>query len=377
MRKILFWVHLVMGVAAGLIIFVMCVTGVLLTFERQMTDWADRHNARVDPLSGVARLPVSQLIAKAGAPVAGVIVRSDPAEPVEVVAGRDRTSVYLNPYTGAVTGSPNKAVHTFFNTTRAWHRWVALGGELTRKNTEPIFDAANVLFFLIVLSGPFLWWPKKLTWKHFRPIVWFRGKLSGKARDFNWHNTIGVWASVPLAIIVATGVILSYRWANDMVYHMTGNQPLQPTRVEPMPKSQAPPPWQGVDSWIARAETHVPDWRTVTIRSTPARIIGVQIESGTGGQPQLRGTVTFDRVTGDEVKWAPFSSNNLGLRLRMLARVFHTGEVGGMPAQAFAGLISLCGALLVYTGIALSLRRFAAWRRRKGRSAISEVEQVA
>ena len=195
MRKMPFWIHLIMGVVAGVLIFVMCVTGVLLTFERQMTDWADRRNARVTPPPGAARIPLSDLVAKSGGTPAGVIVRSDPSEPVELVMGRDRT--YLNPYTGAVTGSPCATTRAFFQSTRAWHRWFATG-DAAQKRTEPLWDAANVLFFFLVLSGPFLWWPKQFTWRHLRPIVWFRGRLSGKARDFNWHNTIGLWTSVPL-----------------------------------------------------------------------------------------------------------------------------------------------------------------------------------
>jgi uncharacterized iron-regulated membrane protein len=375
MRKILFWLHLITGVVAGILIFVMSVTGVLLTFERQMTDWADRRNARVIPPSGAARIALSELVAKSGGTPAGVVVRSDPAEPVELVMGRDGT-IYVNPFTGAVTGQPAKNVHAFFQSTRAWHRWFATG-KVAQERTEPIWDAANVLFFVIVLSGPVLWWPKKMTWRHLRPIVWFRGNLSGKARDFNWHNAIGLWMSIPLALIVLTGVILSYKWANDMVYHMTGNEPLKFAPVVPMPKSEAPPPWRGLDGWVARAESRMPDWRTITIRNSPARTVGVTVESGTGGQPQHRATLTLDRVTGAEVKWEPFSGNNLGLRLRMLARVVHTGEVGGMPVQAIAGLASLAAAVLVYTGFALSLRRFAAWRRRKARIDVHEVAQVA
>ena len=375
MRKILFWFHLIIGVIAGVLIFVMSVTGVLLTFERQIDDWADRRNARVTPPPGAARIPVSELVAKSGGTPAGVVLRSDPSEPVELVMGRDRT-VYLNPYTGAVTGAPSKAVHAFFESTRAWHRWFATG-KTAQLRTEPLWDAANVLFFFTVLSGPFLWWPKKMTWRHLRPIVWFRGRLSGKARDFNWHNTIGLWTTIPLAIIVLTGIILSYKWANDLVYHMTGNEPLKFGPVVPMPKNEAPPLWQGLDGWVARAEARMPGWRTITIRNSPARTFGVTVESGTGGQPQKRAILTIDRVTGAEVKWEPFSSYNLGLKLRILARVFHTGEVGAMPVQALAGLVSLAAAMLVYTGFALSLRRFAAWRRRKTRSEVPEVARVA
>src|ERR1035438_6159086 len=96
-----------------------------------------------------------------------------------------------------------------------------------------------------------------MTWRHLRPIVWFRGNLSGKARDFNWHNAIGLWMSIPLALIVLTGVILSYKWANDMVYRMTGNEPLKFSRVVPMPKNEAPPPWQGLDGWVDRKSTRL------------------------------------------------------------------------------------------------------------------------
>jgi uncharacterized iron-regulated membrane protein len=374
MRKILFWIHLILGLAAGVIIFVMCVTGALLTFERQILDWAERGPSRVSPPPGASRIPLSVLVAKSGGTPAAVTVRSDPSEPVELAMGKGRT-IYVNPYTGAVVGSPSSSARAFFQATRAWHRWFAMN-DSTQKPTEPIWDAANVLFFFIVLSGPVLWWPKKFTWRHIRPIVWFRGHLSGKARDFNWHNAIGLWMSIPLALMVLTGVILSYKWANDLVFHITGNEPLKFARVEPMPKAEAPPPWQGLDAWVSGAEARMPNWRTITIRAVPSRTIGVTVDAGTGGQPQKRGVLTFDRVTGAETKWEPFANNNLGAKLRILARVVHTGEVGGPVVQAIAGLGCLGGAVLVYTGFALSLRRFAAWRRRKARAAVPEGAQV-
>src|SRR5579883_1429240 len=200
MRKVLFWSHLTIGVATGLIVFMMCVTGFLLTFERQTIDWADRAAARATPPPGAARLPLSELIAKAGKPPAGITVHSDPAEPVELAMGKQGT-VYLNPYTGEIAGHPSERAHKFFESVRAWHRWVALG-PAAQKATVPVYDAANLILLVVVITGPFLWWPKKLTRQHLRPIVWFRGGLSGKARDFNWHNAIGLWSSIPMLLIV-------------------------------------------------------------------------------------------------------------------------------------------------------------------------------
>ena len=40
-RNILFWLHLIAGIAAGVFILLMSITGVALTYERQMLERAD------------------------------------------------------------------------------------------------------------------------------------------------------------------------------------------------------------------------------------------------------------------------------------------------------------------------------------------------
>jgi hypothetical protein len=36
LRTLIFWPHLIVGVSAGMAILLMCVTGALLTYERQL-----------------------------------------------------------------------------------------------------------------------------------------------------------------------------------------------------------------------------------------------------------------------------------------------------------------------------------------------------
>ena len=57
-RTVLFWCHLVAGVFAGVIILTMSVTGVLLTYERQMLLWADTRGLDTSAPPGTARLPI-------------------------------------------------------------------------------------------------------------------------------------------------------------------------------------------------------------------------------------------------------------------------------------------------------------------------------
>ena len=41
LRTLIFWPHLIAGVVAGAVVLTMSVTGVLLTYERQLNAWSD------------------------------------------------------------------------------------------------------------------------------------------------------------------------------------------------------------------------------------------------------------------------------------------------------------------------------------------------
>ena len=120
----------------------------------------------------------------------------------------------------------------FFSTMVSWHRYLAMTGE-SRATGRAITGAANLLFLFLVLSGMYLWWPRTWTWTQFRNVLWFRRGLSSKARDFNWHNAIGFWVALPLAVIVYSGVVISYPWAGNMVYRVMGEAPPAPAAPRP------------------------------------------------------------------------------------------------------------------------------------------------
>ena len=156
-----------------------------------------------------------------------VMVRSEPTAPASLTIGAGR-QLFVDPYTGAVLGEGNgQGVRTFFRVMVEWHRYVAASGA-SRPLGRAVTGASNLAFLFIVLSGLFLWWPRSWKWSTVRSITWFKGGLRGKARDFNWHNTIGFWSAIPLAIIVAGGVVISYPWATALVYRAYGEAPPAP-----------------------------------------------------------------------------------------------------------------------------------------------------
>lgn len=372
LRALFFWAHLACGVVAGLVILMMCVTGVVLTYQRQIQYWADTRHYRAEPPAQASRAPVERLVsaARAAAPEAEpgpVTFRSDPALPVSVAMG-PRT-IYLNPYTAEVYGEPTGGrVRAFMTSMVSWHRYVAMSGE-RRPMGKAITGAANLIFLFIVISGAYLWWPKSLTWTQIRQITWFRRGLPGKARDFNWHNTIGFWSALPLAIVVFGAVPISYTWASNALYRAVG---LQHSSAEVQRPTLSGPTPDGVnaDRLFAQAMSFQPDWQILSARipaSATAPVV-FTIDRGDGGQPQLRGTLTLNPRNGDVERWDGFDAMSTGRQLRSFLRFAHTGEYFGLTGQTIAGLVSAGGALLTYTGVALALRRFLGWCARRRRA---------
>jgi uncharacterized iron-regulated membrane protein len=277
-----------------------------------------------------------------------------------------------------VLGEGSKKVRAFFQTVTDCHRWLGARGE-SRAVGRAVTGAANLGFLFLVMSGFYLWWPREWTRKRLRGVTWFRRGQRGRARDFNWHNTVGFWCAVPLFIVVLSGVVISYTWAGNLVYRLAGEEPPAPRPAAAQaPAAGGDPrraqgqqaaevPLDGLERLWARAAEHAareqPGWRSISLRLPTAAEPGAtfSIDEGDGGQPQRRAQLTLDRATGEVVRWEPFSGYTLGRRLRSYLRFAHTGEVAGPVGQTVAAVASAGAALLVFTGLMLAWRRLRAW----------------
>jgi uncharacterized iron-regulated membrane protein len=374
-REIFFWFHLAVGLVAGAVILVMAVTGALLAFERQITDWAERGYQVAPPAPGAAHLPVEALIAKAvegrpGARPASLTLQADAGAPALVSLGRDKT-VFVDPYTGRVLGEGARSVRAFFHRVESWHRWLG-AGDAGRDAARRVTGACNLGFLGLVLTGIVLWLPRKWTGRQVRNVAWFRRGLRGKARDFNWHNVLGLWSWAPLVLIVATGVVMSYPWANGLLFRLAGDRPPagRPGGGEGGERGGRPregaPGLEGLDELWARAERRVPGWTSLSVRmpGSARAPVSFTIARGDRGRPDLRAQLTLDRWSGEVVRWEPFSSQSRGRRWRSWARWIHTGEAGGWLGQTVAAVVSAGTIALVWTGWAMAWRRFVPRKRR-------------
>jgi uncharacterized iron-regulated membrane protein len=413
LRPILFWTHLAAGVVAGVVILIMSVTGTLLAFQQSVLKMIEGPQRFVEVPADAARLDVDTLLARVRAGVPGaepttLTLDSDPRVTAAAALGQ-RGTAFVNPYTGEVLGFGSARARAFYRSVTSWHRYLSVEGE-NRATARAITGACNAAFLVLAISGLILWWPKQFIARYVTPVIFFRRGLRGKARDFNWHNVIGFWCAPVLIVLTATGMVISYSWASNLIYTLTGSpRPVVAGRgggsgggaaeegggrggrggrgagrgsVEaraesaPRPSAEAAPDAAPValatfQSLFERAERQVPTWRTMIIR-LPQRAggpVAFSMSDRDYWNSFARSTLTLDGRTGADVRWEPYTTTSLGQKVRGWMRFAHTGELGGLAGEGVAGAASLGGGFLVYTGFALALRRLAAWRvRRRARA---------
>jgi len=284
LRTVLFWTHLTAGLVAGVVILIMSVTGTLLTFQQSVLKVVERSHRYVEVPANGRRLDVDVLLERArlavpdAAPTT-VTLDSDPRATASIALGQ-RGTVFVNPYTGDVLGTGSARARGFYRSVTSWHRYLSVEGE-RRATARAITGACNAAYLILAVTGLYLWWPRQWTWRHVSAVMLFRGGLKGKARDFNWHNVIGFWCAPILVVLTATGMVISYTWASNLVYTLTGSpRPVAAGRGGG-PGGQGEEGGRGgggrgegrghasLESLAARAERQVPTWRTMIIRLPP------------------------------------------------------------------------------------------------------------
>jgi uncharacterized iron-regulated membrane protein len=375
LRAIIFWIHLGTGLLAGLVVALMGGTGAVMAFEPQIMEWVDRGTRHIEvPDPAPPRRPLDDLLASVRAaapktPPVAVVVQADPGSAVRVATGR-RDGFHVDPYTGQARAFEGSGWRTLFQTMIEWHRYLGMTTE-NRAIGRAITGAANAAFLFLALSGLYLWWPRRWRGRALRLSLWYRRRLSGRARDFNWHNVTGFWSLPIIIVLTASGMMISYPWFSNLISRATG-QPIPtvrgPAAAPPVPVP-APPPGARplpLERMFAAAVTEVPRYKTITYRMpAPApggarkpQAVVLSVKPAEAWPLFATVTVSLDPFTGEVLRREGFSDAKPDRKVRLWLRFLHTGEALGWAGQLLAGLASLGATLLVWTGMALAWRRF-------------------
>lgn len=208
LRRAIFQVHLWTGLAIGLYIVMISLTGSALVYRVELERYFEVDKPAFEPER--ARLSSEELKAAAARLYPGWeitrvgtrVTRRNPTVEVWVERNGERKERVFNPYTGEDLGDAIPRNVRLLNGMAELHFDLLLG-----ETGETINAVASGVFTLLVFSGLVVWWPGIRNWRRSlavkRGTNWIR---------FNWdlHSAIGFWSFLLMALWGLSGVYLAY-----------------------------------------------------------------------------------------------------------------------------------------------------------------------
>ncbi|MFF4469867.1 PepSY-associated TM helix domain-containing protein [Streptomyces sp. NPDC001599] len=214
-RPLLLRLHFYAGVVIGPFLLVAAVTGLAYTATPQIESILYEHELKVTPRGPAEPLSVQVAAAERAVPdgtLLSVTKGAGPTDSTRVTFSKDglaegyTLTAFVDPYDHEVLGT----LETFgqWLPARAWlddlHRNLHLG-EFGRNYSE----LAASWLWVEVVGGLALWAGTPRNRRRLRRMAVPDGGAKGRRRTMSWHGAVGLWASIGLLGLSATGLTWS------------------------------------------------------------------------------------------------------------------------------------------------------------------------
>jgi uncharacterized iron-regulated membrane protein len=361
--KINAWFHLWLGLASGIVVFILGITGCILVFEQEIKQLS-RPWFRAENPAGSEFVSPSVIY--------GVVGKAFPEKKVSsiwyhgekgsahVSLDESDSVVYVNPYTAAILAVATR--EDFFDFIDDGHLYLWLPDKIGHQ----IVGWSTLVFFLLSISGLILWWPKKWNKKGREQSFKIKWKAKFKRLNYDLHNVLGFYTLLLAVLFALTGLMMSFSWINDSVYWLAGgeSQPWVKSLSDTTSNPQSNVMLQ-VDSAWRKGLQEISEYNQKNIIVNFPEKASDPIYLCTD---MFRGTwrdVYLDQHTLKELPGSGKKMKNLELGnwIRRQNYGLHVGEVGGLPTKILYFFGSLVCASLPVTGF------YIWWGRRKKKSA--------
>ena len=225
-RQFLNDIHLYAGLFSAVVVIAVCFTGTLYVYNTEIREFFDSERYFVSPQgnpntldelkSGLQPLRQGKLVAVTKYQDSNRTVQFQ----VKAQGEEKATTYFVDSYTGEVLADNIKktASEDFMGYVFSLHRWLLLDKvetpileSMTNQELGRLINGvATSLFLLGVLTGIFLWLPKKAkNWKQGLSVKW-----SGNWKRINHdlHNSLAFYSILALFIMAVTGPFWSFGW---------------------------------------------------------------------------------------------------------------------------------------------------------------------
>lgn len=348
-RLLLFKLHLVSGLVAGLSLLILGASGAVLAFSDEIDAFLHPSVFKVAPQA--RPLPLTELAASASAVLhPGDVIkiyvpslRPDRSYWFAAFPGHHRLprQVFVNQYTGEVLG--NLSMLRFTTMMKALH-------------TIPIvMGFSSVVLIFLAPSGLYLWWPLKR--------IEINTSTSLRRFSFDLHNSLGFFSSLFLFVFAATGAYMAFeRWTVPLTISITHNKPMQRTAAASQPKPGVQPISADLACSIAKNALSGASILWVSIPHEPRDAYLVKMRLPEDHSDNGGSIVWIDQFSGKTLEVVSTRNASPSQRVANLNRALHTGTIGGGTGRLLAALASLTLPLQAITGACLW------WTKRRDKS---------
>jgi len=372
LKKIFFQIHWFLGISAGLILSIMGVTGAIYSYEQPIQKWLnpDSYTVQAENRDKLTPSELYQHFNKAAPEmkINSITVAKDPtaSSSLNIVkeGARKGYNMMINPYTAEVL--PEIKGREFFQFIQQLHRNLTIGPV-----GKQITGACTLMLLFFVLSGLYLRWPKKHSFKQ-----WFMIKPQLKGRNFLWdlHAVVGTWVVIFFLIIATTGLTWSYGWWRSGLYTVMGVEQQKESKGEAPQRGAGEGRGKGGDkpglspeqinlaltqTWTGFNAQVGRDYSSLTV-NLPKKANGEIELTFVDAVPQherARNKATFDYKTSSIKDMEIYEDKKLNEKIMSSMLPVHRGSFFGPVYQFLAMLAALAMPLFFITGWMLYLKR--------------------
>lgn len=379
-RKFFNDIHLWLGIGAGLILFVVCLTGTIYTFRTEIEEWLEPEKYFVTMPADGQVLEAEALISKfeeenAEGKVTSVTIPEDQQRAyilnVKKEGERRGANFYVNPYNGEITGDGDSVASGFFMTVFRLHRWLLLDTEVGR----PIVGWATVIFAFLVITGMIIWFPQRLkSWKQGLKIKW---SGNWKRVNHDLHNALGFYSSIFLLIMALTGLYWSFDWYRDGLYTVLGVENNRGGRGseggEERPEIAA-----GESLTLAElmqvADRELPYTGNYRISLPNEQQPMVSISKNKTGffAPAAGDQLSLNPISGEVVTKEIFAEKPINQRIARSIKALHIGNVYGTFSKIIYFISCLIATSLPITGTIIWINKLKKKAKRKAKASVQK-----
>lgn len=360
-KKILFQVHKILGLTTGVIIFIVAITGCCWAFKDEIEGLNDDYK-KVTPQNNPILTPtkvkeVAQIIFPNNSIHGAVFKKNDDA--IEVifydVKPEFYQSIFLNPYSGAIIKIEDH-LSGFFAFILKGHIRLWLPAEIG----EQLVGCSILIFIFIIISGFFLWLPKKRQNLKQRLTFEWKKTTKWKRMNFDLHSVLGFYVCSFAIIIAFTGSMMSYDWLQYAIYKSVGGVK-NPTFLIPenesgiFLKSIENHP---IDVLLTKLQIENPTAHSFEVHYPHSTLESIYVEiANSKGLHYDADFLFFDQNTLSQIPsktiYETYEKTKFPEKILRMNYDIHIGAIGGIVGKIIAFLVSLIIASLPITGVLL------------------------